>query len=55
MILAKYEEILKTILDLAGNPASGVIADLAPKWAEAIVALDAPIVEKRVVEAPEKR
>jgi hypothetical protein len=53
--LAKYEEILKTILDVAGNPASGVIADLAPEWAKAIAELDAPAVEKRVVEAPEKR
>jgi hypothetical protein len=53
--LAKYEEILKTILDVAGNPASGVIADLAPAWAKAIVELDAPAVEKRVVDASEKR
>jgi len=53
--LAKYEEILKTILDIAGNPTAGVIADLAPDWAKAIVALDAPAIEKRVQEAPEKR
>jgi hypothetical protein len=53
--LAKYEDVLKTILDIAGNPAAGVIADLAPEWAKAIVALDAPAVEKRVVEASEKR
>lgn len=53
--MAKYEEIVKTILDLAGNPASGVIADLAPVWAKAIVELDAPAVEKRVIDIPEKR
>ena len=53
--MANYETILKTILDIAGNPASGVIADLAPDWAKAIVALDAPVTEKRVIDAPEKR
>lgn len=53
--MAKYEDIVKTILDLAGNPAAGVIADLAPVWAKAIVELDTPAVEKRVVEASEKR
>ena len=53
--MASREDILKVILDIAGNPAAGVIADLAPEWADAIVALDAPKVEKRVQEAPEKR
>lgn len=53
--MAKYEDIVKTILDLAGNPASGVIADLAPEWAKAIVELDTPAAEKRVVEVSEKR
>jgi len=53
--LAKYDDILKTILELAGNPTSGVIAELAPSWAEAIAALDAPAVEKRIIDAPEKR
>lgn len=36
------EQIKKTILSVAGDPVSGVIADLAEEWAEAIVALDAP-------------
>jgi hypothetical protein len=52
--LANREEIIKAILAVAGNPASGVIADLAPAFADAIVALDNPV-EKRVIEAPEKR
>ena len=38
--MANKEQIKKTILDLAGNPSSGVVADLADKWAEAIERLD---------------
>ncbi len=53
--MANREEIIKAILAVAGDPVSGVIVDLAPAFADAIVALDAPVVEKRVVEAPEKR
>jgi hypothetical protein len=29
-------QIKKLILDIAGNPSSGAIKDLAPVWAEAI-------------------
>lgn len=48
--MASKEEIKKTILDLAGNPSSGVIADLADTWAEAIEKLDNSIrpVEKEI-------
>ena len=38
--MATKEQIKKAILDVAGNPSSGVIADLADKWAEAIYKLD---------------
>lgn len=38
--MASFEEIKKIILDVAGNPSSGVIADFADKWAAAIVSLD---------------
>ena len=38
--MANKDQIKKTILDLAGNPTSGVVADLADKWAEAIERLD---------------
>ena len=34
--MASKDEIKKTILDLAGNPSSGAIAELADAWAEAI-------------------
>jgi hypothetical protein len=38
--MAKMEEIKKVILDVAGNPESGVVAELAEQWAIAIVSLD---------------
>jgi hypothetical protein len=40
--MATKSEIKKTILQVAGDPISGVIFDLAEEWAEAIVALDTP-------------
>lgn len=40
--MASKEQIKKAILKVAGDPVSGVIFDLSEKWAEAIVALDAP-------------
>jgi hypothetical protein len=40
--MATKEQIKKTILQVAGDPVSGIISDLAEAWAEAIVALDAP-------------
>jgi hypothetical protein len=60
--MADREAIKKAILDAAGNPVSGVIAENADRFADAVVALDAPKVvreidtrEKRVVEVREKR
>jgi hypothetical protein len=60
--MADREAIKKAILDVAGNPVSGVIAEYADRFADAVVALDAPKVvreidtrEKRVVEVREKR
>jgi hypothetical protein len=47
--MANKEQIKKVILDIAGNPSSGAIKDLAEKWATAIADLD---VEKK--SAPEK-
>lgn len=41
--MAKFEEIKATILDVAGNPTSGVIAEYADKWAAAIVSLDSKV------------
>ena len=38
--MANKEQIKKVILDIAGNPTSGVIKSLADKWAAAIVELD---------------
>lgn len=40
--MATKDEIKKVILDIAGNPTSGAIKDLADSWAEAIEALDKP-------------
>lgn len=55
--MASKEDIKKAILEVAGNPESGVVAEYASKWAEAIFALDNPVQEKevRVVTAAEKR
>ena len=60
--MADREAIKKAILDAAGNPVSGVIAENADRFADAIVALDAPKAkreidnrETRVVEGIEKR
>jgi hypothetical protein len=38
--MASKDEIKKVILDVAGNPESGVIAQYADKWAVAIASLD---------------
>lgn len=38
--MAKMEEIKKVILDIAGNPEVGVVAEYAEKWAIAIASLD---------------
>ena len=60
--MATRAEIKKVILEVAGNPESGVVKSLADAWADAIVALDAPVEEKkaevketRVIDAAEKR
>jgi copper chaperone CopZ len=38
--MATKNEIKKAILEVAGNPESGSVFNLAGKWADAIVALD---------------
>jgi hypothetical protein len=38
--MATKDEIKKAILEVAGNPESGSVFNLAGKWADAIVALD---------------
>jgi len=60
--MATKEDIKKAILATAGNPASGVIKDLADAMADAIYTLDnpkpkavVPSAEKRVVEPQETR
>ncbi len=60
--MANKEEIIKAILDVAGNPEVGVVRDFAEAWADAIVAIDNPVVvekkdvkEVRVVKAEETR
>jgi hypothetical protein len=54
--MADKETIKRTILEIAGNPSSGAIKDLADEWALAIVALDEePTKETRVIKAAERR
>ena len=53
--MATKEQIVEAILKVAGNPAAGEIKDLADAFADAIVSLDTPVTEKRVVKAEETR
>lgn len=66
--MASKAEIKKVILDVAGNPESGPVAQFADAWASAIAALDAPapapkvkrddeepVKETRVIRPSEKR
>ena len=41
--MPNFDQIKAVILDVAGNPTSGVIAEYADKWAAAIVSLDSPV------------
>jgi len=56
------EKIKSTILQVAGNPSSGIIAELADEFAQAIIDLNKPEVknfnpvqETRIVETKETR
>jgi hypothetical protein len=48
--MAEREQIVQAILDAAGNPVSGVVAEQVGAWADAIVAIDAV---KRTTHKPE--
>lgn len=41
--MATFDQVKATILDLAGNPSSGVVREYADKWAAAIVSLDSEV------------
>jgi len=49
--MATKEQIKNAILEVAGNPISGAIADLADSMADAVVAIDTPAVVGEVKEA----
>jgi len=53
--MANREQIIKTILEVAGNPVVGDVRDFVELWADAIIALDNPAKETRVLEAKETR
>ena len=58
--MASKEDIKKVILAVAGNPESGIVAEYADKWADAIVALDvdsksSPDKETRTIKPTELR
>ena len=53
--MATKEQIVTAILETAGNPAVGVVRDLAEAFADAIIAIDTPAKEVRVVETKETR
>lgn len=52
--MATKEQIKKAILDIAGNPESGAVYDLADAWAEAIVGLDTPATPSIASQGPAK-
>jgi hypothetical protein len=49
--MATKDQIKKAILEVAGNPTSGVIADLADSFADAVVAIDTPAISGEAKEA----
>jgi hypothetical protein len=56
--MATKEEIKKAILEVSGNPDSGIVRDNVDTWAQAVWELDnevKPAKEVRVVEAKETR
>jgi len=53
--MATKEQIIAAILETAGNPAVGEVKDLSEAFADAIVAIDTPAKEVRVVEVKETR
>lgn len=54
--MATQAQIKKTILQIAGNPETGSIKELADEMARAIAELDKePAKESRVIEAAETR
>lgn len=53
--MATKEQIIATILEVAGNPIVGEIKDLSEAFADAVVAIDTPAKEVRVVEVKETR
>jgi hypothetical protein len=52
--MATKAEIKKAILEVAGNPDSGVIAEYADRFADAIVGLDNPASVDATQERPAK-
>jgi hypothetical protein len=53
--MATKEQIIAVILEVAGNPVVGEIKDLSEAFADAVVAIDTPAKEVRVVEVKETR
>jgi hypothetical protein len=51
--MATKKQIVEAILNAAGNPDTGIIKDLADAFADAIIAIDAPVKEIRV-DAPKE-
>ena len=53
--MATRDEIKKAILDVSGNPEAGIVPAWVDRWADAIVALDAPVVEEKPKKVKETR
>ena len=60
--MATRDEIKKAILDVSGNPEAGIVPAWVDRWADAIVALNAPakakkpeVKETRIIAPEEER
>jgi hypothetical protein len=53
--MATRDEIKAAILKVAGDPSTGVIAELADAMADAVAELDLPAKEVRVIKPKETR
>jgi hypothetical protein len=53
--MASKDAIKAAILKVAGDPSTGVIAELAEAMADAVAALDLPAKEVRVIQPKETR
>jgi hypothetical protein len=55
LLIARHEQIKQAILKSAGNPVSGVIAEMADEFAQAVLALEEPASTQTRVQKPDEK